>query len=80
MNLVFVNLASATLQAADRPSWIEVAGLAIAGAQIVIYSIGLAAIFWHLREMGKDSQQRDRAIDAMAASLDETNRKLAESR
>ena len=35
MNLVFVDLAREAL-----PSWIEGAGLAIAGAQVVIYGIG----------------------------------------
>ena len=82
MNLVFVDLAreaGATWQAAARPSWIEGAGLAIAGAQVVIYGIGRAVLFWHLREMGKYGQQRDREIDALAARLHETNRQLAES-
>ena len=43
------------------------------------YSIGLAAIAWYLGQMQKDGRQRDREIDAWAASLRETNRELAES-
>ena len=48
-------------------------------AQVVIYAIGLAVICWQLWQMKKYGQRRDREIDAMAARLRETNRKLRES-
>ena len=64
--------AVAALQVARQPTWVEI-------AELVIYGIGLAAIYWHLWDMKKYSQRRDREIDAWAASLRETNRKLAES-
>ena len=59
-------------EAANSTSWVEI-------AELVIYGIGLAAIYRHLWKMKKYGQRRDREIDAWAASLRETNRKLAES-
>ena len=81
MGLVFLDLDSWTstaLQAGARPSGLDVALLALAGAQVVIYAIGLAVIYWQLWQMKKYGQQRDRAIDAWAASLRETTRELEE--
>ena len=79
MGLVFIDLDSwtgAALQAGARLSGIEMAVLALAGAQVVIYAIGLAAIYWQLWQMKKYGQQRDREIDAMAAGLREVGHRL----
>ncbi len=70
--LELARAAVAALQVARQPTWVEI-------AELVIYGIGLAAIYWHLWDMKKYGQRRDREIDAWAASLRETNRKLAES-
>ena len=61
-----------------NPEFFALAELAIAGAQVVIYGIGVAAIHWHLWELKKYGRQRDREIDAMAARLRETNREIEE--
>ena len=45
--------------------------LALAGAQVVIYAIGLAVIVWQLWQMQQAGQQRDREIDAMGAAFRE---------
>ena len=75
MDTEFLELAReavAALQATRQPTWVEI-------AELVIYGIGVAAISWHLWDMKQYGQRRDREIDAWAASLRETNRKLAES-
>lgn len=70
--LELARAAVAALQVARQPTWVEI-------AELVIYGIGLAAISWHLWDMKKYGQRRDREIDAWAASLRETNRNLTES-
>ena len=53
--------------------------LVLAGAQVVIYTIGYAVIAWQLWQMQQDGQQREREIDAMAARLGASNHALEES-
>lgn len=65
MDAEFLPLAQeavAALQAANQPSWVEV-------AQLIVSSVGLSAIFWGLFQMQQAGQRRDREIDVMAENM-----------
>ena len=58
-------------EAATTTRWVEI-------AELVIYGLGLAAIYWHLWNMKQYGQRRDREIDAMAAGLREIGQRLTQ--
>ena len=71
--------AVAALQAANRPSWLDVAGVVLAGSQLLVSSVGLGAIFWGLTQMQQTGRRRDREIDVMAETMRESTRVLGQA-
>ena len=57
------------LQAAGRPSWVDVAGVVIAGAQLLVSGLGLGAILVGLARMKEAGARRDREIDELASAF-----------
>ena len=65
------------LQAAGRPSWVDVAGVVIAGAQLLVSGLGLGAILVGLARVKEAGVRRDREIDELAARSDSRGRRLS---
>ena len=82
MEAEFLQLAReavAALQAANRTSWIDVAGVVIAGAQLLVSGVGLVTILVGLARMKEAGARRDREIDVLAESMRESTRFLSQS-
>ena len=72
MDAEFLQLAQravAALEAANRTSWIDVAGVVFAGAQLLVSGVGLIAILVGLVRMKEAGARRDREIDELAAAF-----------
>ena len=67
--------ATAALQAANQPTWADVAGVVVSGT-VGLGQIGLIA--WGLRQMGKASDTRNRQLDIMEAAQRQQGEVLAE--
>ena len=64
--------AVAALQAANRPSWVEV-------AQLLVSSGGLACIVWGLRQMQQAGRRRDAEIDKLGRALEQQGDALGQA-
>lgn len=71
--------AVAALQAANRTSWADQAGVVIAGLQLLVSSVGLGAIFWGLAQMQQAGRRRDKEIDMMATTMQESTRVVGQA-
>ena len=67
--------AVAGLQAANSPSWTDVAGVIVTG-MVGVAQCGL--IGWGLRQIGKASDDRNRQLDAMEARQEAQGQALAQ--
>lgn len=57
------------LQAANRTSWVDVAGVVFAGTQLLVSGVGLVAILVGLVRMKEAGARRDREIDELAGAF-----------
>ena len=61
--------AVAALQAANRPSWVEM-------AQLVVSAGGLACIVWGLAQMQQAGRRRDSEIDKLGQAVSQIGQAL----
>ena len=73
MEAEFVELAQravAGLEAASGTSWLDVAGVTIAGMQLIVSAIGLGCIVWGLFQMQAAGERRNKEIDVLGKALE----------
>ena len=70
--------AVAGLEAANSTSWLDVAGVTIAGVQLIISGIGLGCIVWGLSQMQAAGERRNKEIDVLGKALERQGEVLAE--
>ncbi len=71
--------AVAALQAANRTSWVNQAGVVIAGVQLLVSAGGLACLVWGLRQMQQAGRRRDREIDKLGHALEQQGAALGQA-